>query len=151
MRQAIRMPSRQTGATLLVVLVMLVVLTLFAVSVINLSNLNARAVGNMQFRKTSEVVAQNVIEQVMSSSANFYSPTAVPTIATNTTQGMTVAVGNRICVATQAATGYSLVQQIVPEDDYWEFQVTVTDPVSSAQTVVHQGAKIRMLANNCPN
>jgi Tfp pilus assembly protein PilX len=142
---------QQQGATLLVVLIMLVVLTLFAVSVIRLSNLNAKAVANMQFREQAEVVAQNVIEQVLSNSANFYSPSAAPAIASNTTQGMTVAVGNRVCVGSESATGYSLAQQIVPEDDYWEFQVTVTDPVSSASTVVHQGAKIRMLANNCPN
>ena len=74
----------------------------------------------------------------------------MPVIASNTTQGMTVTISNRVCVASDAATGYSLAQQIVPEDDYWDFQVTVTDPVSSASAVVHQGAKIRMLANNCP-
>jgi hypothetical protein len=143
--------SREDGATLFVVLVMLVVLTLFALSVIQLSNLNAKAVGNMQFRKAVDVVSQSVIEQVLSSSANFYSPSAAPVIAAGTTQGMTVAVGNRICVASQAATGYSLAQQIIPEDDFWEFQVTVTDPISSASAVVHQGVKVRMLANNCPN
>ena len=143
--------SREQGATLFVVLVMLVVLTLFAVSVITLSNLNAKAVGNMQFRKAVDIVAQNAIEQVISNSANFYSPTAAPTIAANTTQGMTVTVGNRVCVASQAATGYSLAQQIVPEDDYWEFPVTVADPISGGSAVVHQGVKLRMLANNCPN
>lgn len=142
---------RNQGATLFVVLIMLVVLTLFAVSVITLSNLNAKAVGNMQFRKAVDIVAQSAIEQVISSSANFYSPTAAPVIAANTTQGMNVAVSNRVCVASQAATGYSLAQQIVPEDDFWEFQVTVADPVSGGSAVVHQGIKMRMLANNCPN
>jgi len=143
--------NREQGATLFVVLVMLVVLTLFAVSVIELSNLNAKAVGNMQFRKAVDIVSQSAIEQVISNSANFYSPTVAPTIAANTTRGMTVAVSNRVCVASQAATGYSLAQQIVPEDDFWEFQVTVTDPVSGGNAVVHQGIKMRMLANNCPN
>ena len=129
-----RLPSRERGATLLVVLVMLVILTLFSISVINLSNMNAKAVGNMQFRRTAEVVAQNVIEQVLSTSANFYSPTAAPVLAAGTTQGMTVTVGNRVCLGSDAAKGYSLAQAIVPEDDYWEFQVTVTDPVTSAST-----------------
>lgn len=142
---------RNQGATLFVVLIMLVVLTLFAVSVITLSNLNAKAVGNMQFRKAVDIVAQSAIEQVISSSANFYSPSAAPAIAANTTQGMNVTVSNRVCVASQAATGYSLAQQIVPEDDFWEFQVTVSDPVSGGSAVVHQGIKMRMLANNCPN
>jgi type II secretory pathway pseudopilin PulG len=133
---------------LLVVLVMLVVLTLFAVAVINLSNLNAKAVGNMQQRKNAEVVAQGAIEQVLSTSASFYSPTAPVTISAPS--GMTIAVSNRVCTGATPAPGYSLAQQLVPEDDYWDFQVTVTDTVSGASTVVHQGAKIRMLANNCP-
>ena len=144
-----RCGSRQEGATLLVVLVMLVVLTLFAVAVINLSNMNARAVGNMQQRKNAESVAQGAIEQVLSTSANFYSPAAAITVAGLPT-GMTATVSNRVCLGATPATGYSLAQQLVPEDDYWDFQVTVTDSVSGAATVVHQGAKIRMLANNCP-
>jgi hypothetical protein len=63
---------------------------------------------------------------------------------------MTITVSNRVCLGATPATGYSLAQQLVPEDDYWDFQVTVTDNVTGANTVVHQGAKIRMLANNCP-
>ena len=143
--------NREQGATLFVVLVMLVALTLFAVSVIELTNLNAKAVGNMQFRKAVDIVSQNVIEQVLSNSNNFYSPSSAPVIAAGTTRGMTVTVGNRVCVGSTAATGYSLAQQIIPEDDYWEFQITVTDPISSGSAVVHQGVKMRMLANNCPN
>jgi len=143
-----RFAQRQTGATLVVVLVMLAVLTLFAVAVINLSSLNAKAVGNMQQRKSADIIAQGAIEQVLSTSANFYSPTAALTIAAPT--GVTVAVSNRVCLGATPATGYSLAQLLVPEDDYWDFQVTVTDNVTGANTVVHQGAKIRMLANNCP-
>ena len=144
-----RFARRQQGATLVVVLVMLAVLTLFAVAVINLSNLNAKAVGNMQQRKNAESVAQGAIEQVLSTSANFYSPAAAITVAGLPT-GMTATVSNRVCLGATPATGYSLAQALVPEDDYWDFQVTVTDNVTGANTVVHQGAKIRMLANNCP-
>ena len=143
-----RARAGQEGATLLVVLVMLVVLTLFAVAVINLSGMTAKAVGNMQWRKNAEIVAQGAIEQVLNSSAPFYSPATAVAISAPT--GMTVAVSNRVCLAATAAPANSLVQQLVPEDDHWEFQVTVTDTVSGASTVVHQGAKIRMLANNCP-
>ena len=139
---------REAGATLVVVLVMLAVLTLFAVAVINLSSLNAKAVGNMQQRKNADIVAQGAIEQVLSTSANFYTPTGAITIPAPS--GMTIAVSNRVCLGATPATGYSLAQQLVPEDDYWDFQVTVTDNVTGANTVVHQGAKIRMLANNCP-
>lgn len=146
---AIRRPRNlQQGATLVVVLIMLVVLTLFAVAVINLSNLNAKAVGNMQQRKNAEILAQSAIEQVLNSSAAFYSPTAAITVAAPS--GMAVAVSNRVCTGSTAATGYSLAQQLVPEDDYWDFQVTVTDNVTGANAVVHQGIKVRMLAGNCP-
>jgi Tfp pilus assembly protein PilX len=147
--RAQRRPAcRQQGATLVVVLVMLAVLTLFAVAVINLSSLNAKAVGNMQQRRNAEIIAQGAIEQVLSTSANFYTPNGAITITAPS--GMTVAVSNRVCLGATPATGYSLAQQLVPEDDYWDFQVTVTDNITGANTVVHQGAKIRMLANNCP-
>ena len=139
---------RQNGATLVVVLVMLAVLTLFAVAVINLSSLNAKAVGNMQQRRNAEIVAQGAVEQVLSTSANFYTPNAALTLTAPT--GMAIAVSNRVCLGATPATGYSLAQALVPEDDYWDFQVTVTDNVTGANTVVHQGTKIRMLANNCP-
>jgi len=146
---AIRRPRNpQQGATLVVVLIMLVVLTLFAVAVINLSNLNAKAVGNMQQRKNAEILAQSAIEQVLSSSAAFYSPTAAVTVTAPS--GMAVAVSNRVCTGSTAATGYSLAQQLVPEDDYWDFQVSVSDNVTGANAVVHQGIKVRMLAGNCP-
>jgi Tfp pilus assembly protein PilX len=147
-RPAPRAARAQHGATLVVVLIMLVVLTLFAVAVINLSNLNAKAVGNMQQRKNAEIVAQSAIEQVLSSSAPFYTPTSVPAITAPS--GMTVNVSNRVCTGSAAATGYSLAQQLVPEDDFWDFQVSVSDNVTGANAVVHQGIKIRMLAGNCP-
>jgi Tfp pilus assembly protein PilX len=139
----------ERGATLVVVLIMLVVLTLFAISGINLSNLNMKAVGNAQFRKAAEVAGQNAIEQALSSNTNFYSPKAPVAVAAPS--GMTVTVGNRVCLSSDVASGYSLAQSIVPEDNYWEVPVTVVDNVSGASVAMHQGTRIRMLANNCPN
>ncbi len=141
---------RQRGATLLVVLIMLVVLTLFAISAINLSNLNMKAVGNMQARKAVESAAQSVIEQVLNNNANFYSPAAAA--AVSAPSGMTVTVGPRVCLGSEAATGQSMKEGVlVPEDNLWEVSVTVVDNISGASVAMHQGAKIRMLANNCPN
>jgi Tfp pilus assembly protein PilX len=141
--------SKQHGATLFVVLVMLVVLTLFAVSAINLSNLNMKAVGNMQSRRSVDNLAQTAIERTLTTSANFYSPAAA--VAVPAPSGMTATVAPRVCLGSEAATGYSLSQSIVPEDNTWEIKVTVSDSVTSASAVMYQGAKIRMLANNCPN
>jgi hypothetical protein len=64
---------------------------------------------------------------------------------------MTVTVGNRVCLSSDVASGYSLAQSIVPEDNYWEVPVTVVDNVSGASVAMHQGTRIRMLASNCPN
>jgi Tfp pilus assembly protein PilX len=137
---------RQGGATLLVVLIMLVVLTLFALAAINISNVNMRIVGNMQNRTTAEATAQHAVEQVLSTGNYFYNPaSAVSGLAT----GVTVA--NRICMGADAATGYSAAQAIVPEDTYWNVQVTVNDTLTGASTVMHQGVRMRMLAGNCPS
>jgi Tfp pilus assembly protein PilX len=139
------MPTAERGATLLVVLIMLVVLTLFAISAINISNVNMRIVGNMQQRTAAEAMAQTGVEQVLNSGAYFYAPSsAVAGLAA----GVTVA--PRICLGADAATGYSAAQPIVPEDTYWNVQVSVADAITGAQTVMHQGVRMRMLAGNCP-
>lgn len=152
-----RLPSRQPcrprsaperGATLLVVLVMLVIITLFAVSAINISNVNMKIVGNMQHRLMAEAVAQTAIETALNSATYYYNPSAAITVTAPT--GMTVTVGNRVCLGADAASGYSAAQQIVPEDTYWNIPVTVTDTLTGATTVMNQGVTMRMLAGNCP-
>ena len=55
------------------------------------------------------------------------------------------------CIDSQTATGYSAVAgNIIPQDNTWEIIATVSDPVTGATSVVHQGVEIRMLAGNCP-
>jgi Tfp pilus assembly protein PilX len=141
-------PASQRGATLLVVLIMLVVLTLFVVSAINISSVNMRIVGNMQHRTAAEALAQTAIEHTLNDATYFYTPGSV--VPVPEPAGMDATVAPRVCLGADAATGYSAAQQIVPEDTYWHVQVTVVDSVTSAQTVMHQGVKMRMLANNCP-
>ena len=141
--------SRQHGATLIVVLIMLVILTLFAISAVNLSSSNLRVISNMQARKLVEQVGMQGSEQVISSMANFTSPTAAVTVTAPT--GMTVTVSKRVCQYATAASGYSAVQPIVPEDTQWDYYITVSDSVTNASARFWQGAKIRMLAGNCPN
>lgn len=158
-----RFPRNERGATLFIALIMLVVLTMFAITAMNLSNVNLKIVGNMQSKKNVESVAQTTVEQIIGAYSNFGSPTAAVTIdgqsltsGTATTMpsgsasaGMVITVSNRTCQYTTPATGYSAVQGISPEDDTWIFTVTVSDPLTSASTTVHQGARIRMLAGTC--
>lgn len=59
--------KQQRGSTLLVALIMLVLLTLIAVSAVNSTTTSIQVVGNAQFREEAGAVAQQAIEQVISS------------------------------------------------------------------------------------
>ena len=60
--------KQQRGSTLMVALIMLVLLTLIAVSAINSTTPSIQVVGNAQHRDEASAVAQQAIEQVISSS-----------------------------------------------------------------------------------
>ena len=139
--------SRQGGATLLVVLVMLVVMTLLGIASIRMSSTSLLIVGNMQSRRFVENQAQLAVEQVLSSIDPFNNPTSVPVIAAPA--GLTVTVGNRACVHSSPAAGYSAVAPISPEDNTWEFDVNVTDSFTSAKARMVQGTRIRQLSGSC--
>jgi Tfp pilus assembly protein PilX len=155
---------RQRGTTLVVVLVMLVVLTLLAVAGMRMSTSSLQIVGNMQARRFVENVASQAIEDVMNSIAPFNvkdgpvtlrsggvnvvanAGTAVPLPSP---AGVQVTVSARTCLFSAPASGYSAVQPIVPEDNLWEFTVSVTDNFTQSQTTMVQGTKIRQLAGAC--
>lgn len=139
--------SRQKGAVLLVVLVMLVVITLLGLASIRMSSTSLMVVGNMQARRVAENQAQLAVEQVLSSIGPFNNPTTPPVIAAPA--GFTINVGDRICVQTAPAAGYSAVQPISPEDNTWEFDVTVTDSFTGARARMAQGTRIRQLSGAC--
>ena len=139
--------KRQQGATLLVVLVMLVVITLLGIASIRISGSNLLVVGNMQSRKFVENYGLQAIEQVMNSIAPFNAPTSA--VAVTVPAGLTVSVSNRTCTFSAPAPGTSAVSTIAPEDNNWEFSVTVTDSFTGARTSMVQGVKIRQLAGAC--
>lgn len=142
-----KLPRAQRGATLVVVLIMLVILTLFGISAVNLSNSNLRVVGNLQARKQTEAIALQTAEQVMSSMSYFNVPTPATTTTVNNYKRD---ISQRVCQYATAASGYSAIQPIVPEDTQWDYYVTVTDNLTNAKARVWQGTRIRMLAGNCP-
>ena len=151
------LPDSQRGATLLVVLVMLVMITLLVLGMIRLSGTNLKVIGNMQAQRALESSAQQAIETSISTSS-FFEDTATNTgqwpAGTNSTNltvnGYTVVVNRPTCVFSQLATGYSAISGISPEDTNWEVAVSSTDPVTSAQTSIVQGVKMRLAAGNCP-
>ena len=142
--------NRQQGIVLVLTLILLVVLTLFVLSSTRLSTGNLRIVGNMQAKKEADAVAQRTIEQVLSSIAPFYSPTAAVTLAPTPPSGMTVTVSNRSCIQATTAPGYSAVTGVSPDDTFWNLSVSVVDAITNTSTVVTQGVRIRLQPGNCP-
>ena len=140
--------ERQRGAVLVVSLVLLVVLSLFVISSTQIAGGNLRIVGNMQSKQNVELIAQQALEQVISSIAPFYAPTSTVTVAAPV--GMAVTVGNRTCVRATPAKGYSAVSGVSPDDTFWDVPITVTDTVSGASTATAQGVRTRLPAGNCP-
>jgi Tfp pilus assembly protein PilX len=130
----------------MVSLVMLVMLTLFVVSSINLSSADLRIVGNLQSKRSMSNSAQQAIEQVISSIANFDAP--LP--QTVTVNGIPVSVSAAGCLGTSPATGYSAVSNITIHDINWSLTATATDPITGATATVTQGVRIRMPTNYCP-
>lgn len=146
--------QRQRGATLLISLIMLVVLTLFAVAGFNLSSVNLKIAGNFQIQKYIEAIAQQAIEQVISTPTAFsLTPTGVciPSGTLPPCAAGEVTVSAPKCNYSAPAPGYSLKEgTLVPDDNDWEITATVTDTLSSAKATVTQGIRMRMLAGNCP-
>jgi len=148
--------SRERGVTLLVCLIMLVVLTLFAVSGFNQSSINLKIASNFQVQKRTEAVAQQAIEQVISSPAAFSLTPVAQTVCVNgagagCTGGTKVAVSAPVCNYAVTARGYTKqIGQLTPEDTDWEIRATASDPVTGGRAAVVQGVRVRLLAGNCP-
>ena len=140
--------NRQKGIVLVVTLILLVVLTLFVLSSTRLTTGNLRIVGNMQQRQAADALAQQTIEQVLSSIGPFYNPTTPLGILAPS--GYSITISNRACVRAVTAQGYSAVSGVAPDDTYWNLSVSVVDTITNTSTVITQGVKIRLPAGNCP-
>jgi len=169
-------PQSQHGMTLLISLIMLVVLTLFAITAIRTGNIGLKIVGNQQAQKLMESAAAQAVEQVVSNLGNFDSVTVIAPTATvaqsvcvnagantppvimpsdSTTpgicpSGIQVDVAPVRCIAAKRQSGGSLTQPLATYENTWEIVATVTDSLTRARAVFHQGVMIRMLASSCP-
>lgn len=70
--------KKQRGATLLVGMILLVLITLLVTSAFTQSSTNLKSVGNLQVRTEAIAAANRVIEQLISSNANFKVAPGVP-------------------------------------------------------------------------
>ncbi len=142
------MARKQRGATLFIALIMLVMLTLFALSAIGLSNVNLRIVGNQQVQKMMDAAAQDGIEQSMSAAETFGTTAAARTFTVN---GFSVSVAAATCIYSSPADDSAKLSNAATARARNDFELvaTVTDLLSGARAVIHQGARMVMLAGNC--
>lgn len=99
-------PRKQQGMTLIMALIMLVVLTLLALTSFNLNQTNLQVVSNMQQRDEALAAAREVIEETISSTALFDSPT---NILANPCEG-----NNRRCIDTNGDGATDVTVAITP-------------------------------------
>jgi Tfp pilus assembly protein PilX len=97
-----RKPRRQSGSTLIVSLIMLTLLTLFVISAINSGTINLRIAGNTQAQDEARAAAQQAIEDMVSSIANFYpTPLAAHTMTKSINNDTSTNTGNYAVAVTR--------------------------------------------------
>jgi len=136
--------ARERGATLIITLIMLVLLTMFAVSAITLSSSTSRIVGNMQAKKTTDAIAQRVVDQVISEGL-FGDKRLVPVTPSWTPAGVTIQVTQRHC---KAFTQTLLDPQTGSAT--WEFDVCVRDGFTGSKSYIRQGVSVKTLTAGAP-
>jgi len=144
----------ERGVVLVIGMIMLVLLTLLVVSAINTGTINLRISGNVRSEDEARAMAQQSIEQFISSYSNFYPTLAGPTttgfdVNNDATSDYSVTVARPVCK--RAA------QQIVPRsidcangakngiycwDTLWEVAATATDSKSGVSQSVVQGVSL---------
>ena len=163
MRAPTQIRNRQRGTTLLIALVFLVILTLFAVSGMNTGIVNLRSANNAQMMVEAEYAAQQQVEQMLSSAANFrYTQAGMlgwPALTTTTNvdvngDGFTdfVVVTNRPrCINVREIIGeYSdevRRQGSAPREHVWEVTAVTSDSVFGASASMREGIRIRLEPN----
>jgi hypothetical protein len=154
--------SRQRGVALVIGMIMLVMLTLLVVSAINTSTTNLKVAGNMQSEDEARAMAQQAIEQFISSYSNFYpalvGPTTTPFNINNDSvaNDYMVTVARPVCkraaqqipprVSTVPGHEYDCVNGakngIYCWDTLWEVAATAVDTKSGVSQSVVQGVSL---------
>lgn len=159
------MRHEQQGVTLVVGLIFLVFLTVLAVSALKLVNMNATIALNAQLQKEAEMAAQKVIDDFVSSAANFTTPPAsaqsfdvdLNNDSSNDYSVTVSAMDTNKCLDSRPASGFSATFAGAPNENTWEVTATAQDARSTygaglgSRVEVHQGVKIRVDSSlTCP-
>lgn len=165
----------ERGMTLLIALIMMLVMTLFVVAMVRIGNTNSKIVANMRAQKSVDAEAQQQIEIAISQFKFFddviqgagswsdddtaymsaadlwttYKPTAASAGTASATQSDDLKIYRPQCVHFEAASGYSALSGVAPQDTYWDIKATASDSKTGASTEIHQGIQMRIPAGNC--
>ena len=143
----------QRGITLLIGLIMLILITLTVVTAFKFSNVNSKAVGNMQVKNEANAAANIAIEQVLSSSFTD-DPVAEPKLEVDLNHDgnvdYTVSVSKPKCVraaidSAGAKSSLSLGSEMTSQDSWntvWEIEAEVDDTKTGAKTSVSSGVRV---------
>ena len=150
--------GQQRGSTLTISMIMLVLLTLFVLSAINSSTINLRIAGNTQAQDEARAAAQQAIEALVSSYANFF---PVPAPAVPASAPLTISVNKdasgNYTVTRTAPVCKSASQQLPPRttdcingqksglicyDTLWEVSATATNTRTGVSQTVTQGVTL---------
>lgn len=152
------LPIRQRGTTLLISLVFLVILTLFAVSGMNTGVINLRTANNAQMMIEAEFVAEQQIEQWLSSAANFKAVSSLPATATTNVDvngdgytDFTVVTQRPRCVNVRELRSEFSDEVIkagsAPREHVYEVIALTTDSVFGTSATLREGVRIRLAPN----
>ena len=140
-----RLP-KQKGFVLILTLMLLVAISLVAIPAIRANIINMKIISNQHSKDLLRSKVNRAIEQMVSDvSGTTY---IMPTAKTLNVDGQTVYITRPRCIASTVARGYSVDDEIPPEDTLWEVIATGKSSDGSEVTIV-QGLKIRMLTGSC--
>lgn len=153
-------PRAQRGATLMVAIIFLSVLMVAVAVAFRMSNINLKAVGNMQGQVEAEAAANKAIESAISTAATFTTPAASAVPADE--HGVTVSIAQPQCIRStpvyvpnsgdpnpqividgQAFTSSGFV------DTHWNITAVAEAQATGARVEINQG--VRLVLPDDPN
>jgi hypothetical protein len=150
----------QRGATLIIAIIFLTLLMVTVAIAFRMSNVNLRAVGNMQGQAEAQSAAEKAIERLISSDAIFVTPAATNVPADE--HGVTVSIPAPQCIRATPVyvpTSGDATPNIYIEgqpfttsgyvDTHWNITARAEGAATGAKVEIHQG--VRLVLPDDPN
>lgn len=138
--------NKKSGFVLIITLIIMIALSLMSIPAFRVAMVNLQIINNAHDRDILQSKVSRAIERMVhDESGNNY---IMPTASIITIDGQDIIINKPSCVATKPATGYSVDDEIPPEDTIWEVTATGQSKRGSSVSIL-QGLRIRMLAGSC--